>query len=118
MSVKGHHRRRGVDCPAMNRRTKIIEAVARGDRDEMLAIGKPPEFYRLSGIHDPVSALRHLLGAAVFVALGFLLLRRGRGSASRLTFLAIYAIACVVLLLEIPRGTAQRRIAWAGRTQG
>jgi channel protein (hemolysin III family) len=63
------------------------------------AVGGPPEFYHLRGLHDPVSALSHLFGAAAFVVLGSLLLRRGRGDAARLTFLGVYAVACVFLLL-------------------
>ena len=61
--------------------------------------GGPPEFYRLSGIRDPVSALSHLVGAAAFVVLGCMLLRRGRGDAGRMAFLGVYAVACVFLLL-------------------
>jgi channel protein (hemolysin III family) len=59
----------------------------------------PPDLYRFSGFYDPFSALSHLLGAAVFVVLGCLLLRRARGDAARLMFLGIYVCSCVLLLL-------------------
>ena len=52
----------------------------------------------LPGFYEPFSAISHLLGAAVFLVLGGLLLRRGRGSAARLTFLAVYVASCVFLL--------------------
>ena len=64
-----------------------------------LAAGEPLVRFRLTGLYDPVSALSHLAGAAVFVVLGCLLLRRGRGDAARLAFLGVYAVACVFLLL-------------------
>ena len=58
-----------------------------------------PGVFHLPGLHDPFSALSHLLGAATFVVLGAMLLRRGRGDAARLAFLGVYAAACVGLLL-------------------
>ena len=56
-----------------------------------------PELRHLPGFHDPVSAITHLLGAAAFVVLGGLLLRRGRGDPARLAYLGVYAFACVFL---------------------
>lgn len=56
-----------------------------------------PELRHLPGLHDPVSAVTHLFGAAGFLALGALLLRRGRGDPARLAFLAVYAAAGVLL---------------------
>lgn len=53
--------------------------------------------YSLSGFHEPFSAISHLFGAVLFLVLGLLLLRRGRGSTSRLVFLAVYAASCVLL---------------------
>ena len=47
---------------------------------------------------EPVSALTHLAGAAVFAVLSFRLLRRGRGAPGRMTALAVFAFACVLLL--------------------
>lgn len=55
------------------------------------------ELYHLPGFYDPFSAISHLAGAALFLFLGALLLRRGRGDALRLAFLALYAISCVFL---------------------
>jgi channel protein (hemolysin III family) len=52
----------------------------------------------LPGFHEPFSSISHLLGAAVFLGLGCLLLRRGRGSTRRLIFLGIYVASCVLLL--------------------
>src|SRR5687767_7493787 len=62
-------------------------------------LDQPPEFYRFSGLHDPLSAASHLVGAAAFVVLGQALLRRGRGDAARLAYLGVYSFACVFLLL-------------------
>jgi channel protein (hemolysin III family) len=55
------------------------------------------ELYHLPGFHEPFSAISHLLGALLFLVLGGLLLRRGRGSAARLIFLGVYAASCVFL---------------------
>ena len=57
------------------------------------------ELRHLPGFYEPFSALSHLAGAALFVVLGGLLLRRGRGDAVRLAFLGVYAAACVLLFL-------------------
>ena len=58
--------------------------------------GAPP-LYHLPGFHEPVSAVSHLLGAALFLLLGLALLRRGRGDRTRLAFLGAYAGSCVLL---------------------
>lgn len=55
------------------------------------------EFYHLPGFHDPVSALSHLFGAILFLALGYLLLRRGQGDRTRMIFLGVYVVSCVLL---------------------
>jgi hemolysin III len=62
-----------------------------------LSLGSTPELYRLPGFHEPFSAISHLLGAAVFLVLGILLLRRGRGDVGRMIYLGIYASSCVLL---------------------
>jgi channel protein (hemolysin III family) len=74
-----------------------------------------PQLYHLPGFHEPVSAITHLIGAVVFIVLGALLLRRGRGDTSRLIFLGIYAASCVFLLsmsavfhMLVRGGTAHR----------
>jgi hemolysin III len=56
-----------------------------------------PELCHLPGCHEPFSAISHLAGAVMFLFLGALLLRRGRGDYARLTYLAIYSGACVLL---------------------
>lgn len=53
--------------------------------------------YRLPGFYDPFSAISHLFGAVLFLVLGVILLRRGRGDALRLVFLSVYAVSCVFL---------------------
>lgn len=53
--------------------------------------------FHLPGFYDPLSAISHLCGSALFLVLGGLLLRRGRGDPLRLTFLSVYAFACVFL---------------------
>ena len=62
------------------------------------ALGQISELHRLPCFHEPFSAASHLLGAVVFVALGYRLLRRGRGDRARLLFLGVYATSCVLLL--------------------
>ncbi len=52
----------------------------------------------IPGFYEPVSAMTHLGGAAVFVALGVRLLRRARGSRARVAFFAVYAFSSVFLL--------------------
>jgi channel protein (hemolysin III family) len=51
-----------------------------------------------AGIADPVSSLSHLFGAVLFLPLGLLLLRLGRGDAGRLIYLGIYIFSVVFLL--------------------
>jgi channel protein (hemolysin III family) len=66
------------------------------------ATTSPPDegsgLYHLPGFYEPFSAVSHLFGAVFFVALGLVLLYRGRGNRARLGFLAVYAVSCVVLL--------------------
>lgn len=56
-----------------------------------------PEICRLPGCHEPFSAISHLVGAAVFLILGIMLLCEARGDRARQMFLGIYAFACVFL---------------------
>ena len=56
------------------------------------------ELYHLPGFYEPFNAISHLLATALFVILGWKLLRNGGGSRTSLTFLAIYSTACVFLL--------------------
>jgi channel protein (hemolysin III family) len=51
-----------------------------------------------AGIADPVSSLSHLFGAVLFLPLGILLLRLGRGSTGRLSYLGIYIFSVLFLL--------------------
>lgn len=60
-------------------------------------IGPILNVYRLPGFHEPFSAMSHLVGAAVFVFLGYGLLLRGRGDRQRLIYLGIYAFSVVLL---------------------
>lgn len=75
-----------------------------------------PELYRLPGCFEPFSALSHLFGAGVFLGLGLLLLRRGRGDPRRAVFLGVYAASCVLLLSVsgiyhmTERGTVARQV--------
>lgn len=56
-----------------------------------------PTVYDLPGFHDPFSSISHLVGAVVFLFLGYGLLLRGRGDRNRLIYLGIYAFSCVFL---------------------
>jgi channel protein (hemolysin III family) len=64
-----------------------------------LTAGHEPPLYHLRGLHEPFSALTHLLGAAVFLALGIALLRRAGSDRRRRALLGVYAFSCVLLLL-------------------
>jgi channel protein (hemolysin III family) len=61
-------------------------------------MGTEPQLYHLPGFHEPFSAISHLLGAVVFLILGCLLLKRGRGNSARVIFLAVYVASGVLLL--------------------
>ena len=52
----------------------------------------------IPGFSDPFSSLSHLLGAAIFLALGFLLVRRGSGNVPRMISLAVFVFGAVLLL--------------------
>ena len=54
--------------------------------------------YPIPGFSDPVSSLSHLLAAGVFGVLAFFLMRRGRGDGSRIAFLGVFAVSCMLLL--------------------
>ncbi len=75
-----------------------------------------PEIYHLPGFHEPFSALSHLLGAFVFLALGGLLLLRGRRNPGGLPYLGIYAFAVVFQLSMssgyhmVVRGSSEHRV--------
>lgn len=53
--------------------------------------------YSLPGFAEPVGSLSHLVGAAVFAALGLVLIVRADGLANRLA-LAVFAVSSVTLL--------------------
>jgi channel protein (hemolysin III family) len=53
----------------------------------------------ITGFNDPVSSITHLLGAAIFFALSFSLLRLARGSFWKTAALGVFCFASVVLLL-------------------
>jgi hemolysin III len=52
----------------------------------------------LPGFYDPFSSISHLFGAAMFLYLGSLLLRRGRGDRHRLIYLGVYVASGVILM--------------------
>lgn len=56
------------------------------------------EVFPIPGFREPVNCLTHLLAACVFTVLSFHLVRRGRGSSTRVISLAIMAFATVFLL--------------------
>jgi channel protein (hemolysin III family) len=56
------------------------------------------ETYPIPGFSEPVSSLTHLLSAGVFAVPGFFLLRKGRGSASRMFALGVFVFTCIFLL--------------------
>ena len=56
-----------------------------------------PGLYHLPGFHEPFSVITHLLGAVVFLFLGYRLMQRGRGDRGRMVFLGVYAASCVLL---------------------
>lgn len=76
----------------------MVCSAATSDAGVLGVTGQGPALYHLPGFYHPVSAVSHLLGAALFVVLGVLLLRRGRGDAARVAFLGVYAFSCVLLL--------------------
>lgn len=81
-----------------------------------LPLAQAPELYHLPALHEPCSALSHLLGAVLFAYLGALLLRRARRHAGRQVFLGVYAVACVALFSlsgtyhMVERGSAAHRV--------
>jgi channel protein (hemolysin III family) len=56
------------------------------------------QLYHLPGFYEPFSAISHLFGVVLFLYLGFLVLRRGRGDRARLAYLGVYVFSCVLLL--------------------
>ncbi len=64
----------------------------------MNMLASTTELYHLPGFYEPFNAISHLLATVVFVALGWKLLRRGRGDRTKTVFLAIYSASCVCLL--------------------
>jgi predicted membrane channel-forming protein YqfA (hemolysin III family) len=70
-------------------------------------MGTEPQLYHLPGFHEPFSAISHLLGAVVFLILGCLLLKRGRGNSARVIFLAVYVASGVLLLSMSGSGSWQ-----------
>ena len=56
------------------------------------------ELYHLPGFYEPFSAISHLLGAVLFLILGYRLLRRGRGERVRVILLSAYVASSVLLM--------------------
>lgn len=69
--------------------------------------------HTLPGLHEPFSALSHMLAAVVFGVLYVRLIRRSWGDPLRTRLLAIYGFCCVLLLSMsgtyhmLPEGTAR-----------
>lgn len=70
----------------------------------------------IPGFNEPFSSLSHYLGAILFVALGGLLIRRGRGDRLRVASLAIYVTTLLFMLMMsgtfhlVRRGTPMHEI--------
>lgn len=69
----------------------------------------------IPGFSDPFASLSHLLGALIFLAISFFLVRRGAGNAARVVSLAIFSFGAIFLLsisgtyhLLDPDGAARR----------
>jgi channel protein (hemolysin III family) len=52
----------------------------------------------IPGFSDPFSSLSHLFGAGIFLALSFILVRRGAGNTARVISLAIFCFGAIFLL--------------------
>ena len=52
----------------------------------------------IPGFSDPFASLSHLLGAVLFLALGYFLVRRGAGNVARVISLAVFVFGAVLLL--------------------
>ena len=63
------------------------------------AAASAPELFHLPGFDEPFSAISHLVAAAIFLVLGYLLLERGRGDRTRMSFLSVYVVSCVTLFI-------------------
>jgi channel protein (hemolysin III family) len=64
----------------------------------LAVIVAPESYHRLPGLHEPFSAVSHLIGAALFLVLGTRLVARGGEHPARFAALSVYAAACVLLL--------------------
>jgi len=71
-----------------------------------------PLINSIPGIADPFSSVSHLIGAGIFLLLGLLMIRRGRGNAARIASLGVFVLGSVLLLsisgiyhLLDPKGT-------------
>lgn len=69
----------------------------------------------IPGFSDPFASLSHLFGALLFLAMSFVLVRRGAGSAARVVGLVIFSFGAIFLLsisgtyhLLDPEGAARR----------
>src|SRR5687768_11090580 len=73
------------------------------------------ELHHLPGFYEPFSAISHLIGAVVFLILGYRLLLRGRGEQTRMILLGVYVASSVLLMsmsgvyhMVVRGGTAHR----------
>ena len=61
-------------------------------------VPRMPETLALPGFSEPFSSLSHLLAAGVYLTVGMVLVRRGRGDAARVFVLCVFVFSCVFLL--------------------
>jgi channel protein (hemolysin III family) len=64
-----------------------------------LIAGYEPPLRHLPGLHEPFSAVTHLLGAGMFLVLSIALVRRAGSDRRRRAVMSIYGFTCVLLLL-------------------
>ena len=56
------------------------------------------DVYPIPGFREPFNCFSHLLGVVVFTVLSYFLLRRGRGTRSRIVSLTVLALSSITLL--------------------
>jgi channel protein (hemolysin III family) len=78
-------------------------------------MGSDPELYHLPAFYEPFSSFSHFLGAIFFLAMGMILLARGRRHRPGVIYLAIYVASVLTLLIFSgmyhmpPRGSAAQQ---------
>ncbi len=74
-----------------------------------------PELHHLPGFYEPFNAISHLIATMVFMVLGWILIKRGRGCRISVAFLITYSLSCIFLFsmsavfhMMVRGGTASR----------